>query len=248
MYIAPLIFLQLLLAHLLGDFYLQSNKMSFAKQGITTEGLRIGRWEQIRTLLIHSFIHALLTYILVARYTLWQIPLAIFTSHLIIDSIKSYLNKRDSVKIFLIDQLCHLLIIVSLSFLYWRVDIVNVLSFLPDESWRLLLITIIAYAIITKPTSIFLSLCLNSLLPQRPEDLGMARAGKWIGYLERILIITFIFINQFSAIGFLVTAKSIFRFGELNKANELKTTEYVLIGTLASFTIAIIVGLLSFPL
>lgn len=35
----------------------------------------------------------------------------------------------------------------------------------------------------------------------------------------------------------------IFRFGELSKAQEIKTTEYVLIGTLASFTIAIIIGL-----
>ena len=43
-------------------------------------------------------------------------------------------------------------------------------------------------------------------------------------------------------IGFLLAAKSIFRFGELSKAQEIKTTEYVLIGTLASFTIAILIG------
>ena len=31
-------------------------------------------------------------------------------------------------------------------------------------------------------------------------------------------------------------------YGELNKAQEIKTTEYVLIGTFASFTIAILIG------
>ena len=40
----------------------------------------------------------------------------------------------------------------------------------------------------------------------------------------------------------LLAAKSISRFGELSKAQEIKTTEYVLIGTLASFTIAILIG------
>lgn len=43
-------------------------------------------------------------------------------------------------------------------------------------------------------------------------------------------------------IGFLHAAKSVFRFGELTKAKEVKITEYVLIGTLSSFTIAILIG------
>ena len=43
-------------------------------------------------------------------------------------------------------------------------------------------------------------------------------------------------------IGFLLTAKSVFRFGELTKAKEVKITEYVMIGTLSSFTIAILLG------
>ena len=42
--------------------------------------------------------------------------------------------------------------------------------------------------------------------------------------------------------GFLLAAKSVFRFGDLNKAKEIKITEYVLLGTLASFTIALLVA------
>ena len=70
----------------------------------------------------------------------------------------------------------------------------------------------------------------------------MPNAGKWIGYLERVLILTFIFTDNIDGIGFLLAAKSIFRFGELNRTKDIKVTEYVLIGTFVSFTIAIIVG------
>ena len=50
-------------------------------------------------------------------------------------------------------------------------------------------------------------------------------------------------INQFAAIGFLLAAKSIFRFGDLTKSEDKKLTEYVLLGTLTSVVITIAVGL-----
>ena len=54
-------------------------------------------------------------------------------------------------------------------------------------------------------------------------------------YIERILILTFVLVGSFEGVGFLLAAKSVFRFGELNKAKEIQTTEYVLIGTFAMF-------------
>lgn len=74
------------------------------------------------------------------------------------------------------------------------------------------------------------------------QNEGLMDAGKWIGQIERILILTFVFINKFEAIGFLITAKSIFRFSEINK--ERKEAEYILIGTLLSFALSIVWGLL----
>ena len=47
------------------------------------------------------------------------------------------------------------------------------------------------------------------------------------------------------AVGFLLAAKSIFRFGDLKEAHDIKLTEYVLIGTLLSFGIAIITALMT---
>jgi hypothetical protein len=43
-------------------------------------------------------------------------------------------------------------------------------------------------------------------------------------------------------IGYLLAAKSIFRFGDLTNSKEKKLTEYILIGTFLSFAIAVLIG------
>ncbi|HTX78161.1 MAG TPA: hypothetical protein VMC62_00765, partial [Longilinea sp.] len=53
---------------------------------------------------------------------------------------------------------------------------------------------------------------------------------------------TFVITNQFSGIGFLVAAKSIFRFSEISKNEDRKEAEYIIIGTFASFLYAIIIS------
>lgn len=75
------------------------------------------------------------------------------------------------------------------------------------------------------------------------EDKSLPKAGRWIGYFERILVMTFILLGSYEAIGFLMAAKSIFRFGDLKDNKEIRMTEYVLVGTLMSFTIAVIIAL-----
>ena len=75
------------------------------------------------------------------------------------------------------------------------------------------------------------------------QELGLASAGKWIGICERVLILTFVLLSQFTAIGFLMTAKSILRFSEKETNTQLKT-EYILVGTLVSFTLAALTGLI----
>ena len=69
-------------------------------------------------------------------------------------------------------------------------------------------------------------------------------AGKYIGVLERLLVFIFILAGHWEAVGFLITAKSVFRFGDLTASKERKLTEYILIGTLISFGIAVTVSLI----
>ncbi|NLX81670.1 MAG: DUF3307 domain-containing protein, partial [Proteiniphilum sp.] len=54
---------------------------------------------------------------------------------------------------------------------------------------------------------------------------------------------TFILVGRWEGIGFLLAAKSVFRFGDLKESKDRKLTEYILIGTLLSFGIAMGIGL-----
>lgn len=61
---------------------------------------------------------------------------------------------------------------------------------------------------------------------------------------ERVLVLTLVLLDQLTAIGFLLAAKSVLRFGELRGAQDRKLTEYVLMGTLLSVSTAMVLGLL----
>ncbi len=67
---------------------------------------------------------------------------------------------------------------------------------------------------------------------------------RYIGILERLFVFVFVVTNHWEAIGFLLAAKSVFRFGDLTSSKDRKLTEYILIGTLLSFGIAIFLGVL----
>ena len=97
---------------------------------------------------------------------------------------------------------------------------------------------------VTMPASVFI----NKFTSRWSNDIdeqgeNLKNAGKWIGIIERVLILTFIILNQFEAIGFLIAAKSVFRFGELKESEKQKRVEYILIGTLISFSVAITAGI-----
>ncbi|MCL6614030.1 MAG: hypothetical protein K6U03_05370 [Firmicutes bacterium] len=66
----------------------------------------------------------------------------------------------------------------------------------------------------------------------------IAEAGKMIGHLERLIILTLTLQAQYAAIGFILTAKSIARFQFVSRG----LAEYYLLGTLASSIMALLVG------
>ena len=161
------------------------------------------------------------------------------------DYIKSMYTKENMIS-FIIDQIVHITVIVAL----WSCLLGNYAEGGPTLSriWAdpKIWIFVTAYLLVLKPSSILLNLFIKQWMPHDSKnDETLPHAGLWIGYLERILILTFIFTHNFEGVGFLLAAKSIFRFGELNKAKEIKITEYVLIGTLASFTIATVIGFIA---
>jgi hypothetical protein len=69
-----------------------------------------------------------------------------------------------------------------------------------------------------------------------------ARVGATIGVLERLLIVTFVLVGADAAIGFVIAAKTIARFRQLDDRD---FAEYYLLGTLASVSVAIVTGLVA---
>jgi len=123
----------------------------------------------------------------------------------------------------------------------------SILSFMQTQFTIGVFAIIIGYLLAYKPLSILIQLLLRPYLQQfeaaTQENSGLQTAGEYIGALERFLIITFFLLGQFAAIGFLLAAKSVFRFGDMRRQNDRKLTEYIMLGTLLSFSFALLVGL-----
>lgn len=72
-----------------------------------------------------------------------------------------------------------------------------------------------------------------------PVDEREYNTGRVIGMLERIFVYVFVLAGQYAAIGFILAAKGVARFHELENRT---FAEYVLIGTLLSTLLAALVG------
>lgn len=77
-----------------------------------------------------------------------------------------------------------------------------------------------------------------------PPD-GFFAGGRTIGRYERLLVYVLLLIEAPTAIGFLIAAKSIFRFGDLTDRDNRRKAEYILLGTLMSFTFAVITSIIT---
>lgn len=225
--------IQLLLAHLIGDFLLQPTSWVAAK-----EQRKIKAYQ----LYLHALIHGILILLITENIYFWPWALLLTGIHLLIDGTKiSLQTEQNKRRYFFYDQIAHLL-----SILFFWILVIPKSPFLFHQYKFQLLFLGTCLLFITVPTSIGIKLFISQWTPKtedKAED-SLQNAGKIIGYLERILVFIFIISQHWEAVGFLIAAKSIFRFGDLKASKDRKLTEYVLIGTLSSFGIAILTGML----
>ena len=230
-----LLFLKFLLAHILGDFIFQSEKWVKDKEEKKIKSLK---------LYFHICIHALLLFSLL-QFNLqeyWLGFLIIVLSHFIFDVSKLYLQKKKTKRNwFFMDQFLHLLVLFFTTLIYTGTNftIENVFN-------NQILILSIALLLVTQVSAIFIKVIITQWSPEskNENDDSLAKAGRYIGVLERLFVFVFVVTNHWEAIGFLLVAKSVFRFGDLTSSKDRKLTEYILIGTLLSFGLAIIIGIL----
>ena len=148
----------------------------------------------------------------------------------------------------------HLIVIAFVSFIWneniscWNafIDAVSGLfaSMATFSKYSWLFVTALLF--LTKPASILIKNIISLWTPESKSDKdnSLQNAGNVIGILERLFVFYFVVNGNYDAIGFLLAAKSIFRFGDLKEAKDRKLTEYVLIGTLLSFGLAFVTALL----
>lgn len=231
-----------LMIHIICDFYLQPNQWVEAKKKYTYRST---------ALYFHSLLHGVA--LLVPAIALgidWRsttcLVAIVAVSHFIIDLWKVRARNGGKFSYFIIDQALHVSVLTAIVF--HMTDGVTIDAVLQHEKFSNGVMVIFAYLLILKPTSIVI----GSVLRKYPisgkntdnTTSGLIAGGELIGYLERLLILTFTLVGSYAAVGFVLAAKSIFRFGELNKSDDRSMTEYVLIGSLLSVVITTLVGTL----
>ncbi len=227
-----IIFIKLLLAHLIGDFVLQPTRWLIHKEANKAKS---------GFLYAHIAIHFVLIMLLVWDFSFWKFALIIAISHYLIDLAKLYTDSLFKNKLlpFLIDQLLHLAVIFVCAFYgnLWE----TITTLWAEINWPL----VTAVVFVTFPSAIIMSKLLENMSDQIELDhKSLPNAGKYIGIIERLFVLIFIILGRWEAIGLLITAKSVFRFNDLKESNSRKLTEYILIGTLLSFGLAVLTGLL----
>ncbi len=229
--------IRLLLSHFIIDFVLQSKK--WVKHKIENEGSSV-------YLYVHAFLAGLLAWLFSAYWQNWLVIIPVITvTHGLIDWLKIKIEKKGSFHkgfTFLTDQFLHLIIIGLLwLFLIDKMQLL-VVALTGIVTNNTVLLLVLGYILITLPFGYLIGFVTNRWAEEayRDDNSSLKNAGKYIGYFERIIIFSFVLIDQFAAIGFLITGKSILRFGS---NNDSKKSEYVLVGTLLSNGLAILAGI-----
>lgn len=230
-----IILLKLILAHLIGDFVLQPIRWVRHK-----EKHKLGSW----AFYAHISMHGVLVLIFMWDWTYWLLAVIVVLVHGFIDIVKLYAQRsKTKVYWFSIDQVLHIVSLFAIWFLWTKPQIPWVELGQNSTVWLYL----VAITFLTATAGILIQVLLSKwssqLIKKEEQDASLISAGKYIGILERVLVFLFIVTDHWEAVGFLMAAKSVFRFGDLKESKDRQLTEYMLIGTLLSFGMAIVTAL-----
>ena len=208
----------LIAAHMIGDFLLQPAWMAERKR-------------KTGYLCLHALIHAGIAYLAFQAWSCWQAPVLVFLIHAMADAVK--LRSPNTAAVFVTDQVAHL---AGLLGIVWFLEVNALLPAFDVMGYRIIVATG-GFAAVSPGAGHLVGSFMKRLVEDSTFTLdGLTNGGRWIGQMERALIFVFVLIGYPEGIGFLVAAKSILRFKE---TEEQKMAEYVLIGTLLSFALAI---------
>jgi len=223
--------LSLLTAHMIGDYVLQTHRMAVEKS-------------RFSVLLLHASIQALAAYVLAGRWEAWLLPVTVGVSHAAIDRMKLAVPRGGALTL-LLDQCAHFAVIGALMtglsaaqrHSFWTLQV-------SPEVWRAWVL-VTGAVVCVRMAGVFIGYWVQPYLREieqargaaavTPMSRGLSNGGRTIGQWERAMIFLLVGVGQPAGIGFLIAAKSIFRFGELKDRENRMEAEYITIGTLMSF-------------
>ncbi len=241
--------IRLILAHLVVDFIIQPKTLSENKKWFS------------KLILFHIITGYIITGLLTGW---WLLGIIIACLHFLIEGVNLFalskinnnissiadndinnsneLNKNHrTLEIFICKQLLHLIILsLCWAFQFSIYPQLQKAFFLPIINYSYSLI-LLSYIIVIGPLGWFIKLLLSTMSLDSNSD-SNEKGGKIIGVFERIIILTLVLIGEYEAIGFLITGKSIIRFVDGRNGN-LKS-EYVLVGTMSSYALSILIGVI----
>lgn len=212
----------LLFAHVLADFLFQTNWMVANKR-------------HMNGLAAHGAVVVVATVAAMGGIG-WGI-LWLTALHLAIDAIKA--RARRGLGPFLLDQAAHLASIAALAI--WQPDLWAQGVWGNQDLFPALMLVAAGALLATRAGGFAVGFLMTPFAAKLPDKItaeSLPGAGRVIGHLERGLIFILILLGQAQGVGLLIAAKSILRFGAVRDDRAL--SEYVIIGTLASFGWAIL--------
>lgn len=218
----------LITAHLLGDFFLQPDLMVRNKRNAGV-------------LVLHAMLVAAASYLICGVWDSWRIVVGVFVTHVVIDGIKTA-SRKDGPKAFILDQGAHLAVLSGIG-LYWIAA--NAVPYwqtiFPGYTKVLLLLSGAILCVRVGGFWVGKAVAPFQAALDKPSE-GLPNAGRVIGQLERAVIFLLVLAGVPQGVGFLVTAKSILRFGEIREPGQQREAEYIIIGTLMSFGWALLIA------
>lgn len=229
--------LAMLLAHLIGDYVLQTDRLA-AWKGRSLAGVAA-----------HCGVVTLVTFALVLPFdpTWWEGAAVISLAHFLIDAVQLPLTRRRTRRgevallRFGLDQVAHLLVIFTAlqwggylpAGLVWSDVLVEVRA----RPW-LALVT--GYTLLAMPAWVALEFLTYGLVNGSPPDFGRA-TNKYTSSLERMLIATFVLLGQYLLVPLVALPRLV---AERNSLADGRQANLYLTKLLASVGLAIAIGLM----
>jgi hypothetical protein len=240
--------LALLLGHLLTDFVFQTSALLQQKKSVRVmEYLKHGAIYFACAVVLTGFFVPAVAYSL--RFV--AVAAGLTLVHLAIDGIKIGLARRTTLAegtvAFVADQAMHFVTIVVAACWITRVEPAGILlrglNRLQTPSDRVLLAMVVYVGVIFGGGYLirFMTRPLLQHLQTGESRAELSNAGMYIGWLERFLVMTALFLHSPATAGLILAAKSIARYPEFKRE---QFAEYFLIGTLLSISIGIVGGLI----